>query len=433
MGLSPSLPFDDSGTRLGSFDMRKLFRRLIAVYVFMVVLLPTGSIFGINVKLLWFSLLLPVAVRFFFARGQATRFRLSLLFAIPGILAAWILVSQVYGFEPAYAIDQYKFLMTTISSCWLVALFCAEGQVETVYFIRVVVLSEVAASLLKGLLLTYAFVLGIPVTEVVGVVKHIFGVQLMTMNFESALGRIQFISDGLIPICIFAVLRYRKRLRFNAVSAIAILLLLLASDFFSFSRYFWGFTVLAIVMGLVFGKKDFFQLFLIAVLSVVTLVSLPFITTVMELRFSTGVAGGSDQERVTQISALEELFASSPVLGHGLGSFTTRVIRNDEAPWGYENQLLALTAQVGTVGMLFLSALALYYYRDLWPRHGRGWMQSLGLTSILIAWICAGLFNPELLSSPASISYAAIAAMAGLHETKLASGSRRNAKPEPAG
>ena len=415
--MSASLQVASPGTATGPFDMHKLFRRLIAVYILMLVLLPTGSIFGLNVKFVWFFLLLPVAIRFFFAQRQATRFRLWLLFGIPGILLAWILISQVYGFEPEYAIEQYKFLITTILSCWFAALFCAEGQIETVYFIRLVVLSEVLASLLKGLLLAYAFVRGIPVTEVVDIVKHVFGVQLMTMDFESMLGRIQFISDGIIPICIFAVLRYRKKLRFNPVSAIAILLLLLTSDFFSFSRYFWGFTVLAIVLGLAFGRKDFFQLSLIAILSAVTLFSLPFLTTIIELRFSTGIANESDQERIPQISALEDLFLSSPVLGHGLGSYTTRVIRN-EARWGYENQLLALTAQVGSVGMVFLLALTIYYFRDLRPHHGRGWMQSFALAAMLIAWICAGFFNPEVISSAASVSYSVIAAMAGLNETK---------------
>ena len=416
--MSASILSSTERASAGAFDMLQLFRRLMAVYILMLVLLPSGSVFGLNVKFLWFFFLLPVAVSFFFAQRQATRFRLALSFAIPGILLCWLLLSQFYGFDPAYAIAQYKDLMVTILSCWFAALFCAEGQTATVYFLRVVVFSEVVASLLKILLLMYAFGRGIPVTEVVDLIHRVFGVSLMTMDFESMLGRIQFISDGLIPVCIFAVLRYRKELRFHATSAIAMLLLLLISDFFSFSRYFWGYTVLAVVLGLVFGRKDFFQLSLITILSVVSLASLPLLTTVIELRFSTTVVSVSDQERVTQVSALKDFFSSSPVFGHGLGSYTTRVIRNDEAPYSYEDQLLALVGQVGIVGTVFLSALTLYYFRDLWPHRDREWLQSFALGMILIGWICAGLFNPEVISSAAAVSYAAIAAMAGLQSTQ---------------
>ena len=410
----------DSGERdqWAFFDMRPLFRRLTATYILMLVLLPSGSIFGVNVKLIWFFLLLPVTVRFFFVQRQATRFRLALLFGVPGMLFCWLLLSQVYGFQPIYAFYQYKDLITTILSCWFAALFCAEGQAETIYFIRVVVFSETAASLLKVFLLVYAFVRGIPVTEVVELIKHVFGVSLMTMDFESMLGRVQFMSDGVIPICIFALLRYRKELRLHAAGTIVMLLLLLTSDFFSFSRYFWGYTVLAVVLGLLFGRKDFFQLSLITILSVVTLISLPVLTTVIELRFSTTLAGGSDDARVVQVAALKDFFSTSPVFGHGLGSYTTRVIRNEDAPYTYEDQLLALAGQVGIVGLAFLSSLTLYYFRDLWPHHGRGWMQSFALGMLLLGWICAGFFNPELISSAASVSYAAIAAMAGLQTTQ---------------
>ena len=93
------------------------------------------------------------------------------------------------------------------------------------------------------------------------------------------------------------------------------------------------------------------------------------------------------------------------------------MIRNDDAPYSYEDQLLALVGQVGIVGIVFLSALTLYYFRDLWPHRGqRDGYRAFALGMILIGWICAGLFNPEVISSAASVSYAAIAAMAGSEE-----------------
>jgi hypothetical protein len=392
----------------------RLFRWMLAVYVFMLVLLPSGSIFGINVKFVWFFLLLPTAILMFFRQHRVTRFRVALLPLVPAVMLFWILLSQYYDFAPEFALAQYKDILVTIVSCWFASLLCAEGQSETVEFVRVVVFSEVTASALKAALLVYAFVRGVPVTQIVEWIKNVFGVSLMTFDFESMLGRIQFISDGIIPICIFAILRYRKDLRFGIASAIAMLVVLLASDFFSFSRYFWGFSVVAIVLGLFLGKKDLFQVLLIAALSTISLSSLPLLTTVVELRFSSRIVDASDQDRAGQLDALKEFFQSAPVLGHGMGSYTRRIIRNDDAPYSYEDQLLALAGQLGVVGTFGLSLLTLYYFRDLWPQPGRGVIQSLGLAVVLLMWICAGLFNPEVVSSAASVSYAAISAMAGI-------------------
>jgi hypothetical protein len=295
-----------------------------------------------------------------------------------------------------------------------VALLCAEGPSEAVFFVRAVILSEVAASLVKGVLLTYALVTGVPVTQVVLWLKSVFGVSLMTMDFESMLGRIQFVSDGLIPICIFAILFLRKRLNFGVKSAIGMLVLLLLSDFFAFSRYFWAFTAVAFVLGLLLGQKDRFQLALIAILSITVLASLPILTTAISLRFSSTVVDSSDQDRAEQTPALEDFFTSAPIFGHGLGSYTRKVIRSDEAPYSYEVQLLAMAGQIGLVGLLALAILGGYYFRGLWPGHGVGLMQSMGLIAILAIWIAGGLVNPELISSAASVSYAAIFAMGRL-------------------
>jgi hypothetical protein len=392
----------------------RLFRRLLGIYIFMLVLLPSGSIFGLNVKFLFFFLLLPAAMQMFFTRHRTSVARVLLLVLVPALLLLWFLLSQGYGFDPGYALAQYKDLLVTIISCWFASLLCAEGEAEAISFLRVVVFAEVTASSLKFLMLAYAFARGIPVTQVVELIKNVFGVSLMTLDFESMLGRIQFISDGLIPICIFAILRYRKELRFSGSAAVTMLLFLLVSDFFSFSRYFWAFGAVAVVLGLLLGKKDVFQLSLIAVLSTIVVLSLPVLTTIVELRFSSTVVTSSDQERTAQIVALNEFFADAPILGHGLGSYSHRVIRNDDAPYSYEDQLLALLGQVGIVGTTMLVVLTIYYFRDVGQIQERGIVQSVGLTVILIAWICAGFFNPEVISSAASVSYAAIAAMASL-------------------
>ena len=47
-------------------------------------------------------------------------------------------------------------------------------------------------------------------------------------------------SDELVPLCIYAVLRYRDRLGLSSFRSSVLILMLLISVLISFSRYFWG-------------------------------------------------------------------------------------------------------------------------------------------------------------------------------------------------
>jgi len=387
------------------------FRLMLAVYIFMLVLLPSGSILGFNVKVLWFLALLPWALLIYIARERATAGSALLLLIVPAAMLFWLLLAQGNGFEPSSSFGEFKDILVTICTCWFAALLCTESYDETIFFLRTVVRAEIAACVLKGSLLTYAILRGIPVTEIALWIKAVFGVDLMTYDFESMLGRIQFHSDGLIPICIFVILCYRKRLSIGVSGAVGMLLLLLISDFFAFSRYLWVFTVLALFLGLVLGKKDRFQLILLSISTVIVLACLPLLVTVISLRFSSTVVDSSDQDRVQQMPALHEFWESAPIMGHGLGSYTRRVIRSDDAPYSYEVQLLALAGQVGIVGILLFASLGIFYFRGLWLHIGGRVLLRLGLATMLLAWIAAGLVNPEVISSAASVSYAAIFAM----------------------
>jgi hypothetical protein len=204
-------------------------------------------------------------------------------------------------------------------------------------------------------------------------------------------------------------------LRIGAGRALMMLFVLLVSDLFSFSRYLWIFTVLAILCGLALGTKDLFQVSLLTILSVTIIAGLPLLSTVVSLRFSTTVVTSSDAERTAQVTALRDFIEEAPWFGHGLGSYTTRVIRSETAPYSYEAQLLALLGQIGIVGVALLALLTTYYLRNLWPARDRSVLRSGGLLLLLLAWIAGGFFNPSVISSAAAVSYAAIYAMAGLN------------------
>ncbi len=403
-------------TRLPAF-LDRLYTLAFSIFVFITVFFPSGTLYGINLKLPLYAALLPLAGYRFF-RGRVSAGDLMRLLSIPAVLAVWMLIGLTYGFDTASVLRQYTDIFLTLLLCWLAALFCDGIEERSFQLVRLVLLAEIATSLMKTGLIAYALVRGIPVVQVVTAVSEAFGVNLMTMDLGALFGRVQFVSDALIPICIYVIFRYRGRLHYSSWRASWIIVLLLISMIFSFSRFFWAFSVLGLLVGLLLGKRDRFQLGVVAVLIVAVLAALPALSALYELRFSDQVAGSSDLERVDQREALQQFFVDAPFFGHGLGSFTPRVIRDNTSPasrYSYEMQILALAGQTGLAGFMLLAALILWYYRKLWSSSGS---QSLadraGVTALLLCWFSAGLYNPLLLNPVAAVSYITFAALADL-------------------
>ncbi|NYF91230.1 O-antigen ligase family protein [Tunturiibacter empetritectus] len=410
VGHSKTPPFGHSS--ILNWISNKGFEPLFHIYVYLLVLLPTGSLFGINIKFICFFLLFPIALSKHLADSKTTLSKVSLLFVVPGALLVWILIAQVYEANAALSYFQFKDIATTFASCWLVSVFCRNRKGADIRFLRTVLIAEIVACLIKITLLGYCFYKEIPVSLMIDSISDFFGTKLMSMDLDSALGRIQFVADGLIPICIYMLLRYRTKLKISSVSAVVMFFLLAVSLVFTFSRYFWGFAALAFSLGMIFSKKDHFHASVITLLCIVLLVSLPVIVDLYQIRFSDAIAGGSDSVRTEQIPALERFFLDAPLLGHGYGSYTPDVIRSSDLQYGYEVQLYALAGQEGIIGLLLMGVLLLlYYYPLLWSKGRFFSSHRFGLIIILFGWLAAGLFNPMLFNSAAAMSYAAINAL----------------------
>jgi len=118
------------------------------------------------------------------------------------------------------------------------------------------------------------------------------------------------------------------------------------------------------------GKKRGWRIMLgVAALVVAATVGLGFFVDlnwhgIMQLVLSgfdtrLGYAGATD--RWNQYYALMHGWASHPLFGKGLGSFTPEVIRSDR-PWQYELQYALLLFQTGLVGIILYSAGVVWLY-----------------------------------------------------------------------
>jgi hypothetical protein len=394
----------------------KSYDRLFAALLFVTIFLPAGSVYGFNFKYPIYVLLLPASVVALFRRRRATRAHLALLLLAPMMLILWSGISMVYGFQPPTILRQANDILLMLLLCWLACLFYGIDEERQIRFLLMVVNASVATALLKIGAITYALARGIPVVEMVLWIDRVFDVDLMSMDLGSLFGRLQFVADEVIPICIFVLLRHRGRLRFGSMRASLSILVLIVSVVISFSRYFWGFTAFALLLGLILSKRDLFKAVLFTIVGVSTIAALPVLVSLYELRFSTGVAGGSDIQRTEQMEPLRTFFFDAPWFGHGLGSFTHVLLRDSTITgrYSYEVQLLALPGQLGIVGLGLLCLLGIFYYRRLLWNAVLSWPDRLAIFALLLFWLGAGLANPLLTTPVAGVNYAALAALCGI-------------------
>ena len=107
----------------------------------------------------------------------------------------------------------------------------------------------------------------------------------------------------------------------------------------------------------------------------------------------------SDGIRAQQASALWGLFLQHPVLGVGLGGYDVNLIRSATEPYSYELQLFSLLPKLGIVGSLILAGFIVWCFIVL----GRD-QRYIGML-VLAMFLAAGMLNPYLFSSSASLVY----------------------------
>lgn len=396
------------------------FTPLVCLYVYLLILLPSGSIGGVNLKISCFALLLLPTLYHLVRQKTISGRHLGVLIALPTTLACWIFIAQLYRYDLQSTFYQFKDIVITLISAWMASVYFQRSDRARIRFLRWVLHAAVTLCALKVMLLTYCVFRGIPVSIVVKAISRFMGVSLMETDFESSLGRVQFVADEIIPICIYVLVVARQRLQVPTRAALMMLAFLFVSLTFTFSRYSWGAGVAALLLGLFSAKWERFHDVLIGVLVSLLLISSPFLIALVQLRFSTDLAAGSDITRVIQIVALKKFFWDAPLFGHGFGSFTHDVVRSSEAAYNYEVQLLALAGQAGIVGLLLLCLIAIYYFRSLWRSGGLrmvlGPRQRICVFLLLLIYLAGGLFNPSLFNSAAAMSYAAIKAFTDQQE-----------------
>ena len=73
--------------------------------------------------------------------------------------------------------------------------------------------------------------------------------------------------------------------------------------------------------------------------------------------------------------------------------------------------MLALSGQIGILGMLFLGGLLTSYYKALWTPGTMPLQDRIAIMVLLLLWLAAGAGNPLLFQPVAGVNYACLAAL----------------------
>lgn len=392
--------------------------KLFCLYTILLILLPSGAVFGVNFKV---AVFVPLTFYALSALAGQTTGLLQCAFASFVLCAstAWLLPSLLNPFYAGTALSQYKDVLTTFAGCLFIRLFTPRMS-DKEQFVKLCVYTVAFGSALKVVLLVYSLATGTATVDILEKLSRAFGVTLMSIELGDLGGRLQFPSDNLLPICLLVVTGLRKRLSIGRLSGVVICALLSISVIYTFSRFIWISAALAMLLGMLVSKRDKMNLVYLASFAAVVLYSFSLIADLIALRFSDALAGSSDAERTWQIKALTDFFWQAPLFGNGLGSYALQLKRSIELPYAYEVQILALLGQLGIVGTGCLVLLLFNYYRKAFTFQSKTRFFQFALLIVLCNFLASGFFNPSLLVSMSAVSYGFVFTLASINRHKEA-------------
>ncbi|EMC2150999.1 hypothetical protein VB594_003943 [Escherichia coli] len=382
------------------YDIQKV---VLITFLSICIILPTGSVFDINVKFIFLFLL--VILSFFVDNGSGV-IRCIKGMLIPVLfLVLFLLISEISSTKNNEALLQTKDILTFFFMTTIAYSFIRKNDNSEEFISKVIINNLVFLSALKILIFMYAQVTGISVTQIMSIISDIFNTKLMTLDSDDiAISRISFMSDYVLPIAIYILTKEIVNSRITLFKTITLILLVL-SIILSLSRFLWVIGATSIALALMHEIKNSKSIFIVAIAVMLMLyaLTLPSVQEAINFRFNSNDSDLSDLARQLQYNAIIDSIGKYPLLGQGLGYYLPTLIRSSAAKYSYELQIPALAMQVGLIGtLLFFSIIFSKLYKSA---------LNLNLYDkciyliLIILWLIGGFFNPVIISSSGGIAF----------------------------
>lgn len=365
-------------------------RLLNLVFVFcfsLIVILPTGYVFGFPIK----HVLLLFLLFFYFFSGTSnlsffSRFSFVLLLVVLPFLFLGV---SSFG---ALSLRESQMIMVPLI---LSALFVAHfGDDSFSYLLAFILYSSVLAFFLKLLFIALVFLEYYTMEAVVNLHESIFASGFITMQIYPDIIRVFMPFDAFFAFLPFMIglILMASDLRPGRSYLFLVLAFSFFIIFFSYSRFLW-FVYLFGGVFLFFSITGSVRKFTLAssvliVLLLVIFLGADFLTE----RFSAKHNVSSDSIRLEQFFCLVDLWLQRPFWGWGLGAYSPECIRSASEPYSYELQVFSFLPKLGIFFFIFLSAYI-------------GWVcyhffhERILFALFLMLVLLAGLTNPALFNT----------------------------------
>jgi len=391
--------------------IRPLVSALFQLLLFLVVSLPTGSIMGVNIKIVAFGIFLVVFLPYLLiARESLSTGDVVFVVGVTAFFSLWSLIGIVSGqVDGTQVLYKLRDMISTVAVAWL-SIFCIKRRIlSSERLVTVVIYGAFTVSVTKLVIAVSSLYFGV---SPVDVTLSIFqGAPIISGPMPLGLQRMEFSPDILNSFALFALLAPRlSGARFGRLMSGVITIAILMSALLAFSRYIWLSHVAAIASALIL-RRSWKILAVTCVAALVLGVGFyDFVSDAFESRFLSVSAEKSDSARVEQFRVLTEEFESRPIFGKGMGAHAARLLRDDydEHQYVYELEWLAFLMQFGIIGMIGLILLVGLSCGDLimsnHPAAPYLWV-------MFLVWLCSGFTNPYLTSSYAGGAFGLFMAM----------------------
>lgn len=375
---------------------------VLKAFISICVVLPTGSVFEINIKFIFLFLVLALSV---FARNGKGAIMLTLGIMPPlFVVAIFFLITMFNVRYLPETIDQSKdiivfFFMAAISY----SLVDKDRRYEVIT--KTIINCLVVIGIVKLLIFAFSVVTGGSVSSIVLIISKLFNTSLMTMESEDvSISRINFMSDYILPIAIFikaSQYLISNKSRFTPI----IIIILLYSIIISLSRFLWAAGCIGLVLAIVSNITKWKSLLIITCSIVVIFFALQFqsVQDVIAFRMSSKGVEASDSLRDIQSTGIYQAFNNAPLLGNGLGYYMPNLLRSTLAKYSYELQIPALYMQLGLIGATTIIIMIILTL--LTQIRGLGLKNATIYVILISLWMTGGFFNPVIISSTGGVAF----------------------------
>lgn len=393
-----------------SSHARSITGTLFLVLLFLAVSLPTGSIFGFNLKVVVFELFFAAFVLYIVTnRSILSTADVFLPLAVVASLCFWSLIGILNGqADTGQIFYQLRELGSAIVIAWLSIFFVRKGMVRPERLIATIICGMFTVSAMKIALVAGSLFFDI---NPIQIIQSVFGEASTVANsIDFNLVRLEFSADILGGFALFALLAPSlSGVRFSLTRKLVFcLVILLGSGFLAYSRYVWFIYVVSTFTAMIVERT--WRMMAVTVLAMLVL-CVPFydvFQTIFEARFLSVGTDVSDAGRVAQARALMDEVKARPILGKGIGTHSNAYLSSDANLYAYELQWLAFLMQFGIVGE---TGILLLVAASAWDLILAKHPAKLWVLFLFSLWLLASWTNSYLTSSFAGATFGLFMAM----------------------